>query len=243
MARIVAIAAHPDDETAFAGGMLARYAGAGDEVVIVSVTRGEGGEAGDVTLNSPDDLGAVREAEMRCAAAALGARDVIFLDFVDPRIEAGAEGKTIDASLAEFSAAIRAVLDQLRPEVVLTHGSNGEYGHPQHVFTLQAVRAALRDLAAATGWRPRELLTWAATPAGQTDEDRLLNRDDPADLVVDVTSWLPAKRAALACHRTQHAMIRRNTKLDDVLQTARPVESFRRWPIDAAPGKPRPRSS
>src|SRR5438445_358628 len=147
MARICAIAAHPDDETAFAGGTLARYTSEGNDVVVVSVTRGEGGEVGDPPLASVEDLGTVREQELRCAAAALGAREVIFLGFGDPRIEVGAEGRTIDASLAEFSAAIRSLLARLRPDVVLTHGSNGEYGHPQHVFTHQAVRAALRDLA------------------------------------------------------------------------------------------------
>jgi LmbE family N-acetylglucosaminyl deacetylase len=211
--------------------MLARYASAGDEVYVVAATRGEGGEVGDPPLCGPDELGAVRERELRCAAAALGAREVIFLGFVDPRIAVGEEGRPIDATPEEFAAAIRAVLERLRPEVVLTHGSNGEYGHPHHVFTHRAARAALRELAASSGWRPHELLTWAATPAGQS-EDRLLNKDDPADLVVDVTPWLPAKTAAFACHRTQHAMIFRNTKETDWNKIVRATESFRSWTIE-----------
>jgi LmbE family N-acetylglucosaminyl deacetylase len=225
MARIVAVAAHPDDETAFAGGMLARYAAEGNEVWIVSATRGEGGEVGDPPLTSVEELGATREGELRCAAAALGARDVAFLGFVDPRIPTGAEGKPIDASPEEFASAIRAVLDRLRPDVVLTHGSNGEYGHAQHIFTHKAVRAALGERVA--GASP-ELLTWCAMHPGQAS-DRFINRDDPADLVVDVTPWLDRKLAALECHRTQHAMIRRNSKETDLRRVLRSVESFRRW--------------
>ncbi|HUE76001.1 MAG TPA: PIG-L deacetylase family protein [Chloroflexota bacterium] len=229
MARVVAVAAHPDDETAFAGGMLARYAAEGHEVYIVMVTRGEGGEVGDPPLSSIEDLGEVREREMRCAAEALGAREVLFLGFVDPRMEIDGEAQPIAASPEDIATAVRDVLDRLRPEIVMTHGTNGEYGHPHHVFTHIAVRAAVQQL---QNWRPTALLTWCAFDANQP-EDRFANKDDPADLVVDVTPWLDAKRAALACHRTQHAMIRRNSKLDDVLETVRRIEAFRRWPVES----------
>jgi LmbE family N-acetylglucosaminyl deacetylase len=224
MPRVVAVGAHPDDETAFAGGRLARYASEGADVRIVSVTRGEGGEAGDPPLSTLDELGATRERELRCAAAALGASGVHFLGFVDPRIAVGEEGRPIDATLDEFAGAIRGVLEELRPDIVLTHGSNGEYGHAQHIFTNQAVRAAL-----ATYARPRpELLTWCAREAGQ-EEDRFTNVDDKADLIVDVTPWFDAKCAALACHQTQLAMIYRNSKVTDLREIVRKVERFRRW--------------
>src|SRR5258708_16353864 len=125
VSRIVTVGAHPDDESAFAGGTLARFAANGDDVTIVCATRGEGGEAGDPPLCSIDELGAVRERELRCAAAALGAREVIFLGFIDPRIAVGEPGRPIDASLDDFARSIRDVFDRLRPDVVLTHGSNG----------------------------------------------------------------------------------------------------------------------
>ena len=223
--RIVAVAAHPDDETAFAGGMLARYAAEGNEVWIVAVTRGEGGEVGDPPLCGEAELGVIREAELRAAAAALGARDVVFLGFVDPRIPVGAEGRPIDATLAELAAALHAALARLQPDIVLSHGSNGEYGHPQHIFTHQAVRSVLDQW---TGSPPPTLLTWCATHPGQENE-RLMNRDDPADLIVDVTPWLERKLAALACHQTQLAMIRRNSKEQDLEKIVLRMESFRRW--------------
>ncbi|HLZ07237.1 MAG TPA: PIG-L deacetylase family protein [Chloroflexota bacterium] len=224
MRRVVAVGAHPDDETAFAGGMLARYASEGADVRIVGVTRGEGGEAGDPPLSSLEELGATRERELRCAAAALGASGVHFLGFVDPRIAVGEEGRRIDATLDEFAGAILGVLEELRPDVVLTHGSNGEYGHPQHVFTNQAVRTAL-----ARSQAPHpELLTWCALEDGQP-EDRFTNVGDKADLVVDITPWFDAKCTALACHQTQLAMIYRNSKVTDLREIVRKVERFRRW--------------
>jgi LmbE family N-acetylglucosaminyl deacetylase len=225
VSRIVTVGAHPDDESAFAGGTLARYAASGDEVTIVCVTRGEGGEAGDPPLCSLDELGAVRERELRCAAAALGAREVYFLGFTDPRIAVGEPGRSIDASLDEFTTSIRNVFDRLQPDIVLTHGSNGEYGHAQHVFTHRAVRAAVTYYRRSADL---ELLTWCARQE-DAPEDRFTNRDDPADMVIDVTSWLDAKCAALACHQTQLSMMYRNSGQSDLRQMVRSVERFHRW--------------
>jgi LmbE family N-acetylglucosaminyl deacetylase len=225
MSRILAVGAHPDDETAFAGGMLARYAAAGDDVRIVCVTRGEGGEVGDPPLCSIDELGVVRERELRCAAAALGAREAVFLGFTDPRIAVGEPGRPIDASLDDFATAIRDVFYRLQPDLVLTHGSNGEYGHAQHVFTHRAVRAAVNDYRRSADL---ELLTWCARQA-DVPEDRFTNRDDPADVVIDVTPWLDAKCAALACHQTQLSMMYRNSGQSDLRQIVRSVERFHRW--------------
>ena len=144
MSRVVSIGAHPDDETAFAGGLLAKHVSERSDVQIICLTRGEGGELGEPPLCSVQELGAVRERELRRAAAALGATDVTFLDFVDPRIAVGEPGRPIDATHEELTAAIGREIERLRPDIVITHGSNGEYGHPQHIATHQAVRQARR---------------------------------------------------------------------------------------------------
>ena len=88
-------------------------------------------------------------------------------------------------------------------------GSDGEYGHPQHVFTHQAVWTALEKV---RPWRPSEILTWCAN-YGDNADDRVTNRSDPADLVLDVEPWIEAKAAAADCHRSQHAMFKRNRKV------------------------------
>src|SRR5689334_5894906 len=198
MSIILAIAAHPDDETMLAGGTLAMYAEQGHAVYILATTRGEGGEVGEPPICERAELGAVREGELRCAAAALGAREAFFLPYVDPYMEIGGTAARVDAPLHEFAAMIDEYLRELRPDLVLTHGSNGEYGHPQHIYTHRATRLAL-----AGSRLPATMWSWAAWH-GQPERERLLNRYDRADVVRDVSPWLDAKIAAALCHRTQH---------------------------------------
>src|SRR5207248_8918131 len=172
--RALVVSAHPDDETMFAGGYIARLAAEGHDVVLLCSTRGEGGEVGEPPVGPPERLGEFRERELRCAGRALGASEVRFLDFVDPRMEIGGTARAIAATLDEFVAALRPHLEELRPDLVLTHGSNGEYGHPQHVFTHRAVFRALSELG---NGGPRQVVTWTAAYP-ENAEDRLANRDD-----------------------------------------------------------------
>lgn len=227
MSRLLAISAHPDDETLFAGGYLAKQAMEGHQVHILCTTRGEGGEVGEPPVGPVERLGELRELELRCAAAALGAASVDFLPYVDPRVEIGGDLYPVDVSLQEFIAAIAGHLERLRPEVVLTHGSGGEYGHPHHVYTHQAVMAALAHL---SGWRPARVLTWMAN-AGSNADDRLTNKADQADEVLDLlgTPWLGAKVQAALCHRSQHAMFLRNSKKPSVREAVRALEAFKEW--------------
>ncbi len=224
--RVLVVSAHPDDETMFAGGLLARYAHDGHELTILCSTRGEGGEVGDPPVCEPARLGEVRETEMRCAGAALGAREVAFLDYVDPNMEIDGVAMRIDASLDEFAEAIRTYLERVQPDVVVTHGSGGEYGHPQHIFTHQAVFEAIRRL---PHRGPREVVTWVARHPANEGE-RLTNNDDPADEVLDISPWFDAKLAATLCHRSQHTMFRRNNQGKDLSEVVRRIESYRHWP-------------
>ncbi|MHB0868648.1 MAG: PIG-L deacetylase family protein [Chloroflexota bacterium] len=225
MAKVMVIAAHPDDESGFAGGYLAKLAKEGNDLYIVEVTRGEGGEVGVPPVGPKSRLGEYREEEMKCAAAALGARELRFLGFIDPSIEIGEPPKPIEAGMAEFASAVAQQIADVRPDVIITHGSNGEYGHPQHIYTFEAVREALRRLAP---WYPTEMLTWCAND-GDNAEDRLTNRSDPADLVLDISPWLDRKVAAAMCHRSQHDMFLRNSKAGSVAEMVRRIEAFKRW--------------
>ena len=72
MPSLLAVFAHPDDETFRPGGTLALLARRGVEVHVLTATRGEAGSCGDPPLCSPEELPAVRESELRCACAALG---------------------------------------------------------------------------------------------------------------------------------------------------------------------------
>lgn len=220
MTTLLAIGAHPDDETMFAGGTLAWAAARGWTVHVLGVTRGEGGDLGEPPVTTHDGLGAVREAELRAAVAALGLAGVEFLPFVDPLITHTGKDPApstalfrIAATSEEFVGALVAAIRQIRPDVLLTHGSNGEYGHPQHVYTHEAVREAFaaagesaRFLGPGPAHAPVALYTWAAyyPTAGDDHLERLLNADDPADWTLDLDEeLLDRKERAASSHLTQ----------------------------------------
>jgi hypothetical protein len=77
-------------------------------------------------------------------------------------------------------------------------------------------------------------LTWCAND-GTGSDDRLANRDDPADFVLDVTPWFDRKVGAAAAHVSQHAMFLRNNRTDDIAGALRRTEAFRRWPVESFP--------
>jgi len=199
------------------------YAEQGHTVYILETTRGEGGEVGEPPLTTQEDLGLFREQEVRNAARALGVRDIFFLPYIDPYMEINGTARAIDIPLGEFALAIANYVKSIQPELVITHGSNGEYGHPQHVFTHRATRKALAADAPNTA-----LLSWCAwhDPA---EYRRILNQDDRADIVHDVTPWFDAKIAAALCHQTQHAMFLCNSGARSIRDMVGNMESFHIW--------------
>ena len=225
---ILSIGAHPDDETC-AGGTLIKYADEGHDVYILSTTRGEGGSTGIPPVCERPELGRVREQEGRDAGAVIGARQVIFLPYVDPHATDDVT-KAVNATLEEFAASIQEVLEHLHPDVVITHGTDGEYGHPQHIFTQQATFQALRNLAVGwQPWRPQEVLTWcAAYPDPEVPGE--VNQSDPADLLVDIRPYFQRKLEAFKQHRSQFVAVQSFFKDKGGAFMAMQVEAFRRWP-------------
>ncbi len=221
MKSIVVIGAHPDDETMLTGGTLALLSSQGVQVHIVCATRGEGGEVGDPPLCERSELGAIREQELRCAADQLGAASVHILGYVDPVVGPGETLYPFEADLDTLSAQILAATRRVQADAILTHGTDGEYGHPAHQLLHQAARAAV--LRSPSGLL---LYTFAAQVPGI--EDRIWNRSDPAHLALDVRPWLDAKEAAAMCHRTQHDMFRRRYPGKAIREVLRTVEAFRR---------------
>jgi LmbE family N-acetylglucosaminyl deacetylase len=223
MTTILVVSAHPDDETLFSGGTLARYAQKGHDIFILETTRGEGGEVGEPPLTTRENLAAFREQEVRKAAGILGARDIFFLPYIDPFMEINGIARRIDAPLADFAAAIAAYAQKIDPQLVITHGSNGEYGHPQHVYTHRATRMALNTARKGTAF-----MTWSAwhTPSAY---ERILNQDDQADIISDISPWHDIKVAAALCHQTQHAMFLRNSGAPSVADMVRKTETFHIW--------------
>jgi LmbE family N-acetylglucosaminyl deacetylase len=134
--RLMAILAHPDDESLGFGGTFAKYAAEGVHMALVVATRGERGWTGDPDANpGRTALGEIREAELRAAATALGIERLTFLDQIDGELAQAAS----DQLLARIVAEIRA----FRPQVVVTFGPDGAYGHPDHIAISQLATAAV----------------------------------------------------------------------------------------------------
>lgn len=131
---LMAVFAHPDDETFGCAGTMAKYAAQGTRVIIVSATRGEVGEISNLSNATPETLGQAREGELRCAGAAVGAADVIFLDYID--------GQVANADFGELVGKVALAIRQYQPDVILTFGPEGAYGHPDHVTIHKAATQA-----------------------------------------------------------------------------------------------------
>jgi LmbE family N-acetylglucosaminyl deacetylase len=218
---VLVIGAHPDDETILTGGTLALLSSQGVRVHILCATRGEGGEVGEPPVCEQSELGVVREHELRCAAEKLGAASIRTLGYVDPVIGPDEELYSFEADFDTLAAQLRAAIRAVEAEVVITHGRDGEYGHPAHRLLHRATRAAVEGSAYKV-----LLYTFAAIVPGI--EDRIWNKHDPAHLALDVRPWLDAKEAAALCHVTQHALFKRRSRAGTVREVLRTVEGFHR---------------
>lgn len=228
---VLFVGAHPDDETILAGGTLSLLHEQDIPTHVLCVTDGRGGEAGGVpdASDSPQALARVREQELRCAVQALRVNTLTLLGYEDPVVGPGEELYGFAADESRLVAQITDVIRSSGANVVLSHGTDGEYGHPAHIQVHQAVRRAVCEMAP-------HCLFYSTGAYMPTVEDRLWNKSDPAHIVLDITPWSRAKLAAMVCHRTQHELFRRRRKLQTVHEALRTLESFHRhWP-SLAPG-------
>jgi len=138
--KLMCVLAHPDDESLGNGGILARYAAEGIETYLVTATRGERGWFGRPEENPGlEVLGKIREAELLAAARVLGIRSVEFLDYMD--------GDLDQAEPVEVIAKIVGHLRRVKPDVVVTFGPDGAYGHPDPIAICQFTTAAIVEAA------------------------------------------------------------------------------------------------
>lgn len=136
MFKLLCVLAHPDDESLALGGTIAKYSSLGVETSLLVATRGERGWRGHPSQNPGETaLGQIREREVRQASKALGISHLRFLDYID--------GDLDQADEAEATAKIVRAIRQLRPDVVLTFGPDGLYGHPDHIAISQFTTSAI----------------------------------------------------------------------------------------------------
>lgn len=227
MSTLLLVHAHPDDEAITTGGVMAKAHDEGRRVVLVTATRGERGEIHNMDEASVRPrLGEVRTEELRRATEILGVDRQVFLGYIDSGM-AGTEGNQDPrsfhrAALLEAAGLLGVVLREERPEVVVTYGADGIYGHPDHVKAHEVTVAALDLLRDTEGWEPAKAY-FAAVPRSGIERMRQMARDQgvamgddeigsriegvPDELIttrVDVVRWIDRKRDAFAAHVSQN---------------------------------------
>jgi LmbE family N-acetylglucosaminyl deacetylase len=233
---LVAVLAHPDDESIACGGTLAMLVEAGVRVVLVSVSRGERG-----TLSGAIDaqLGCVRVRELLDAARCLGINDVVVFDYPD--------GDIRNASVTELEGRIRMVLARYRPDAVITFGADGLYWHPDHIAVHDRATAAVQSLSNSApllyyvtmppaamagiigrakkgGWTPPAAGLWSLRPEAWGYAAA------PPQLVINVKTCVSRKIAAIWSHRSQMTNDPLGTVTREDLELALSAEHFHRAP-------------
>ena len=236
--RMLVCFAHPDDEAFPVGGALAAHASQGVEIRLVTATSGEEGEIRQEGAATRETLGQIRRTELSCAVRALGLAGHRVLRYRD----SGMAGTDANADpLAYINIPAEEVVEQLveeirrfRPQVVLTFGRDGLYGHPDHIAICHHATEAF-GLASDPAAFPAQLekgltphqadrLFYSVRPRGFRMEWALAVRSAGIDfplpspnrandgvpnedihLEMRLDDQLEAKMACILCHRTQVA--------------------------------------
>jgi LmbE family N-acetylglucosaminyl deacetylase len=227
---LMAVHAHPDDEASSTGGVLAKYADKGVRTVVVTCTNGEFGDT-PAGIKPGDDghdeqeVAQIRLAELRESCKYLGVSHLELLGYHDSGMPDWEYKHRPDAfcNVPEQDVAFRisSLIEQYRPQVVVTYDDNGAYQHPDHVHASRAAAAAV----AGTGIPAKLYLTamrrseWqeimealrdlgADIPADETsispeEERRIEESERRISTNIDIRPVLERKRAALLAHASQ----------------------------------------
>ncbi|MFE2756720.1 N-acetyl-1-D-myo-inositol-2-amino-2-deoxy-alpha-D-glucopyranoside deacetylase [Actinosynnema sp. NPDC059335] len=224
--RLLLVHAHPDDESLWTGGTIARYSAAGVHVTVVTCTLGEEGEIippalQELTADAADQLGGYRVAELRSACAALGVTDHRFLGGIGRWRDSGMAGVAanghprafVNGSFDDQVAALSEIIASVKPQVVVTYDAFGGYGHPDHIRAHEITTAAATDVdrvfhavtsRSAVEAGAAALAEIPDLPWRLPEEGELPVTDDAAiTTTIDISEHLVAKLRALRAHSTQ----------------------------------------
>jgi LmbE family N-acetylglucosaminyl deacetylase len=223
---LAAVLAHPDDESFGCAGALALAHASGETTRLLVATRGEAGTPDGIPDTS---FGDVREAELICAARAIGLDEVSILDGY-------ADGAVADAAFDVLVDEIAAWLADRRPTAVITFGPHGVTGHPDHIVIGSATRWAVEKLAE-TGIAPNAVYAISPIfdPGGNLYD--LSPEEQAATHRIEITGFAERKLAALECHASQTDTAREIAALRAAIESGEPIhEGYQRVrPIVPAP--------
>lgn len=185
---MVVVLAHPDDESFPLGGTLAKYVARGVEITLICATKGEAGIPG----LSGEATARLREQELYAAAAVLGVADVRFLGWPDGKLEKLDQDVIVEQ--------LTAILNEIRPQVVITFGADGISGHPDHVAIHHLATAAFKQMQGSS-------LLYYIAPSEATQQGCGVIPSKAAaggpTVGVDVGEFLVTKVRAAQCHVSQ----------------------------------------
>jgi LmbE family N-acetylglucosaminyl deacetylase len=226
---LMAVHAHPDDESSSTGGVLAKYSAEGIRTVVVTCTNGEFGDApGKIKPgepgHDPDQVAKIRLTELHTAIDYLGVTDLEILGYHDSGMSdwdyKDQPNVFGNVPLDVVSARLSDLMEKYRPQVVVTYDDNGGYDHPDHLHASRAAVAAVK----ATGIPSKLYLTamrrsrwaemWQALKEageevpdfGEIDEEAVRRMDESEARItttVDIRPEMDRKNKALRAHASQ----------------------------------------
>jgi len=230
---LLAVHAHPDDESISTGGILAKYSAKGLRTVLAYGTRGEAGDILNPEFVAPKpglNIKEIRAIELEAAVQVLAVKSVHFLGYRDSGMAGSSENQHPQAfaraDIQEATAGLVEIIRRVRPHVIVTYNEKGTYLHPDHIManrvTLRAFQASgdshFEIGKALEPWQPAKLY-YTAIPlerirrmyriAKERDEEPGFDPDvigtpeDKISTIIDVREYLSQKLEALNCHRSQ----------------------------------------
>ncbi len=208
---LLAVFAHPDDESFCCGGSLALLASQGVRTQVLCLTKGEAGTVPPAILGDKT-VPELRQLELQTACQILGTQAPRFLEYHDSgfRQPSGLPNRLVDADIFAVAREVRSVIAQTKPDAIVTFDSRGYYGHPDHIATHQVVNAAF--FSSASLIKPPQKLFYimpsramlerfnqAGFGVFDLDEYAL---PDPI-LTLDTSPVIEQKRAAILAHQSQ----------------------------------------
>ena len=226
--RALFVHAHPDDETINNGATMAQMVEDGIAVTLITCTRGEEGEVlvpelAHLASSAEDKLGTHRVIELANAMKELGVKDHRFLgSYRDSGMMDTPQNQHPDcfwrADVDEAARKLALIIDEIRPQVMVTYDENGGYGHPDHI---QTHRVAMRAAELAT-WQIQKIY-WNIMPksvvqrgmdamkdqgseffgADNVDDLPFVKDDSFVSAVIHAPNQVDKKMAAMKAHATQ----------------------------------------
>ena len=230
---LLAVHAHPDDESISTGGILSKYSANGIRTVLAYGTRGEAGDILNPKFVAPKpglDVKEIRAIELAAAVKVLAVQAIYFLGYRDSGMDGSPENHHplafAQADIQEATTRLVEIIRRVRPQVIVTYNEKGTYLHPDHIManrvTLRAFQASgdvrFEIGAALEPWQPTKLY-YTAIPLERIrrmyrivkergeepgfDPEVLGTPEDKISTVVDVRQYLSQKLEALNCHQSQ----------------------------------------